>query len=91
VFSKDLSDSTEMMTGQTIDYFQTLRERLDMYVSALAKHPKAPEPARVIGPEFAEVCGEAGNLFAFMAGSKMFKSVVENVGAYLDKVGLNRN
>ena len=34
-FSKELSSTTEMMTGQKIDYFDVLKKRLDLYVSAL--------------------------------------------------------
>ena len=44
-FSQGISTTTEYMIGQNIDYFQILKDRLDMYVAALEKHPDAPEPA----------------------------------------------
>jgi hypothetical protein len=38
------------MIDNDIDYFQILKDRLDMYVDAMAKKPDAAEPAAVIGP-----------------------------------------
>jgi hypothetical protein len=73
------------MTGQDIDYFQVLKDRLDMYVAALSQNPEAPEPATVIGPVFAETCGNREDIFTAMAGSKMFLSTLTNVRRYLDK------
>ncbi|MFZ7124978.1 MAG: hypothetical protein ACOWWM_02345 [Desulfobacterales bacterium] len=87
-FSGSLSTTTGLVTGHEIDYFQTLKERLDMYVNALADQPQAPEPARVIGPAFARMCGNENDLFAFMTGSKMFISALGRVKAYLEATGL---
>ena len=87
-FSKDLSTTTEMMTGQKIDYFDILKERLDMYVKALEQHPHAQDPATVIGPEFAKTCGNANDIFTFMTGSKMFMSAIGRVKEYLEAVKL---
>lgn len=87
-FSNSLSDTTGLMIGQEIDYFQTLKDRLDLYVSALAKHPDAVEPATVIGPEFAKTCGNENDLFAFMTGSKMFFSAIARVREYLEALKL---
>jgi hypothetical protein len=87
-FSKDLSSTTEMMTGQKIDYFEILKERLDMYVNTLEQHPEAQDPATVIGPEFACTCGNADDIFTFMAGSKMFMSVIGRVKEYLEAIKL---
>ena len=87
-FSKDLSTTTEMMTGQKIDYFEILKERLDKYIKALEKQPDVQDPAAVIGPEFAGACGNADDIFAFMTGSKMFMSVIARVKEYLEAVKL---
>ncbi len=73
----------------TVEYeLQILKERLDMYVAALAKNPDAPEPALVIGPEFARICGNVDDLFTFMTGSKMFISTISKVKAYLEAIKL---
>ena len=87
-FSKDLSMTTEMMTGQKIDYFEILKERLDMYVNALEQHPDAKDPATVIGPEFARTCGNADDIFTFMTGSKLFMSAIGRVKEYLEAIKL---
>jgi len=87
-FSRGLSTTTEYMIGQQIDYFQILKDRLDMYVAALAKNPEAAEPALVVGPEFARICGNVDDLFTFMAGSKMFISTINKVKAYLESIKL---
>jgi hypothetical protein len=82
-FSESLSDATSLTTGQDIDYFLTLKERLDMYVDALHQKPDATEPAIVIGPEFASVCGNKDEVFTVMAGSRMFISTMGGVKDYL--------
>ena len=87
-FSKDLSETTEMMTGQKIDYFNILKERLDVYVNALEQQPEAQDPATVIGHEFASACGNADDIFTFMTGSKMFMSAVGRVKEYLEAIKL---
>jgi hypothetical protein len=87
-FSKDLSTTTEMMTGQKIDYFDILKERLDMYVTTLEEHSEAQDPATVIGPEFAGACGNADDIFTLMTGSKMFMSVIGRVKEYLEAIRL---
>ena len=87
-FSKDLSTTTEMMTGQKIDYFDILKERLNIYVKALEQQPDAQEPATVIGPEFARTCGNADDIFTFMTGSKMFMAATGRVKEYLAAIKL---
>jgi len=87
-FSRSLSTTAEYMTGQNIDYFQILKERLDRYVAALSENPAAPEPALVIGPEFARICGNENDIFTFMTGSKMFISTINKVKAYLEAIKL---
>ncbi len=85
-FSQKLSTTTGMMIGHDVDYFQTLRDRLDFYVEALGRSRKKNDPAHVIGPEFADVCGDRGNLFLAHTGSKLFLSAVSRVKAYLTAI-----
>ena len=87
-FSKQLSETTGLMTGQDIDYFEILKIRLDQYVQAMEDSPQATEPATVIGPAFAGLCGHADDLFAAMAGSKMFANAVARVRQYLETLKL---
>jgi hypothetical protein len=87
-FSKSLSQTTEYMIGQDIDYFQILKDRLEMYVAALAQKSDAPEPATVIGPEFAKTCGNINDIFTVMAGSKMFIATTTRVKEYIEAIKL---
>jgi hypothetical protein len=87
-FSHSISSTTELMTGQDIDYFQTLKDRLDMYVDAMAQNPDTSEPAQVIGPEFARTCGNVDDIFTFMTGSKIFISTTSRVKEYLEAIKL---
>ncbi len=73
----------------TVEYeLQILKDRLDMYVDAMAQNPDASEPATVIGPEFSKACGNADDLFTFMTGSKMFISTTSRVKQYLEAIKL---
>ena len=87
-FSQGLSETTGLMIGQDIDYFQILKDRLDMYVGAMSDHPDAPEPSAVIGPEFAKTCGNGDDLFTFLTGTKMFVSTNNKVKEYLEAIKL---
>ncbi len=87
-FSKELSETTELMIGQDIDYFGTLKKRLDQYLAALRDNSGTADPAVVIGPVFAGLCGRREDIFASMAGSKMFANAVVRVRQYLEALKL---
>ena len=76
------------MAGKTIDYFQVLKDRLNMYVDALNKNTDAREPAVVIGPEFAGACGNREDVFTVMTGSRLFIATAGGVKEYLEQVKL---
>ena len=87
-FSQSISTTTGLMIGNDIDYFQILKERLDIYVAAITQKPKAPEPAVIIGPEFARTCGNMDDVFTVMTGSRMFIATIGGVKEYLDTIKL---
>jgi hypothetical protein len=87
-FSKELSQTTGLMTGADIDYFEILKKRLDQYIRAMEDNPQAPDPAVVIGPVFAGFCGNGDDLFAAMAGTKIFANTTARVRQYLEAVKL---
>jgi len=87
-FSQGISETSGLLIGKTIDYFLILKNRLDMYVDAMGKKTDAPEPAVVIGPEFARACGNADDVFTVMTGSKMFVATVGRVKQYLEEIKL---
>ena len=83
-FSANISETTRLLAGHDIDYFQILKSRLDMYVAALTEKPEMAEPAAVIGPAFAKLCGDIEDVYTVMAGSKMFIITVAQVKDYLE-------
>ncbi len=85
-FSDKLSDTTGLLIGRDIDYFNVLKSRLDMYVDAMAATPAGSDAAQIIGARFAKACGAADNIFAFMTGSKMFINVTGQMNAYMDAI-----
>lgn len=87
-FSKGLSQTTALMIGQDIDYFEVLKQRLNQYVKAMEHNPRTSDPAVVIGPVFARLCGHEDDIFTVMAGSKMFANAVLRVRQYLEAVKL---
>ncbi|MGB2930222.1 MAG: hypothetical protein WBB70_15070 [Desulfobacterales bacterium] len=87
-FSQSISTTTGLMIGNNIDYFQILKERLDMYVASMTQKFDAPEPAVVIGPEFARTCGNMDDIFTVMTGSRMFIATIGSVKEYVDTIKL---
>ena len=87
-FSHGLSETFGLMIGQNIDYFKTIKERLDMYVAALAKNSGVPEPAAVIGPEFAEHCGNSNEVFTVLTASRMCVATLGSTREYLKAIDL---
>jgi len=86
-FSQSLSEAFGLTVGQPIDYFQILKGRLETYLNALQQKPDAPEPAVVIGPEFADACGNRDDAFTVMTGSRMFIATIASVKQYLESLG----
>lgn len=87
-FSKGLSETTELMIGQDIDYFEILKSRFDTFLAAMAENAEAKDPTAVIGPVFAELCGDQDDIFAVMAGSKLFNTTANRVRRYLEALKL---
>ena len=87
-FAIGISDTTGLMTGTDIDYFQLIKDRLNLYVDAMNENTDAPEPAVVIGPEFAGACGNREDVFTVMTGARMFIATAGSVKSYLEEVKL---
>lgn len=87
-FSASLSETTGLMIGQDIDYFTILKERLETYVEAMGGQSQDADPAQVVGPVFADLCGDKEDIFASMAGGKMFNNTLIRIRQYLEAVKL---
>jgi len=89
--ARSLSASVGMMTDQPIDYFQVIRDRLERYLKAMDDRPEATEPASVIGPEFARICGRENDIHTIACGTRMFVTASIRVREYLDSLEANRH
>jgi hypothetical protein len=87
-FAQGLSQTTGLMMGQDIDYFSLVKERLDIYVAAMAEQDEAADPAGVIGSVFADQCGCAADPFTSLTGAKMFHGAINRVRQYLEALKL---
>lgn len=85
-FAGSLSATTQLMIDQRIDFFETIRNRLDEYLKAMAQRPEAREPAAVIGPEFARICGNGEDIQIIACGTRLFVSVMARVKEFLDSM-----
>jgi hypothetical protein len=90
-FSRNLSTTTGVLYDRPVDYFQAIRDHLDLYVKAMAERPEAREPAAVIGPEFARICGNANDIETIACGTRMCVTVLARVKEYLDAVRQGRH
>jgi len=82
-FSQDISTTSGLLIDKDINYFQVLKDRLDTYLKTLHKSKKTPDPVMVIGPKFAEICGNGDDIFTIMTGSRMFTAALGGVKEYL--------
>jgi hypothetical protein len=86
-FSQNISTLTETTTGQPIDYFKILKERLDTYVEQMKTTSNDTiDPSAVMGPAFARACGDPDNPVAMLTGSRMFALTLGGVREYLAAV-----
>jgi hypothetical protein len=87
-----ISTLLETTSGQAIDYFNILKQRLDLYVRAMQKNPDgSSEPTAVMGPAFAAACNAPHNPIAILVGTKMFTLCLGGVKSYLDSLEIESN
>jgi len=84
-FSKNISAMTSTTTGKDIDYFNILRQRVDIYVNALSHFSDVQDPSVVIGPTFAKLCGSEEDQYIITAGKNIFSHCLKNVKSFLKK------
>ena len=83
-FSKNISEATSTTSGKDIDYFNILRERVDIYVNALSHFSDVQDPSAVIGPTFSKLCGSEEDMDIIFAGKNIFNHSLKTVKAFLE-------
>ena len=91
---RDISDKISTMTrtasGQEIDYFNILKQRLDTYLKVMQDNSDdSASPAAVMGPAFASACKCENNAVAILTGTKMFTLTLGAVKEYLNTVKID--
>lgn len=87
-FSKNLSSYSSGTTGENIDYYGILRERLDLYINALSSLQTVSEPSVIVGHVFAEISGYKEHEDVIGTGKKVFSATILAVQAYLSSLEL---
>jgi hypothetical protein len=87
--SKNISELTQTTAGQNIDYFDILKERLNIYLEIMQKNPESQNPANVMGPAFASICKCKDDAIAVLTGTKMFTLTLGAVKEYLDVITID--
>ena len=88
--SQNISLLTQTATGEDINYFETLKQRLGTYLEIMQERPdESQNPASVMGPAFAEVCSNKDDAVTILTGTKMFTLTLGAVKEYLNafKIG----
>lgn len=71
-----------------IDYFSTLKERVEIYVKALQVYSDVDDPSAVIGPTFAKVCGDEENPLIIASGRSIFSRTLQETRKILKSAGM---
>jgi len=87
-FAQSISTMTASTTGQEIDYFSTLKERVEIYVNALQVYSDVDDPSAVIGPTFAKVCGDEENPLIITSGRSIFSRTLQETRKHLASAGM---
>jgi len=88
--SNNVSTLTKTTTGQDINYFDILKERLNTYLAIMQENPEETKnPVNIIGPAFACACGNENNAIVILTGSKMFTQTLGAVKEYLNIIKID--
>ncbi len=88
LLSKNISLSVSSSIDKEIDYFEIIRERLDQYLKVLQLNSEISDPASVIGPKFAELCGFKDDVYVIISGAKIFNLALNGLREYLESINL---
>ncbi len=85
--ARNISNLTGTSTGQSIDYFNILRNRLDDYLKIIQQNSEdTKDPSHIMGPAFADICRCTDNAAVILVGTKMFTLTLGAVKEYINAV-----
>ena len=74
---------TGPVLGKDCDNFSMIGQRVDQYVQAMMHFADAGDPARVIGPTFAALCGCGQSSAVVSLGRRVFVRCLARVQQFL--------
>ncbi len=84
--SGGISTMTSAAVGKEIDYFDILKQRLDIYVKALQVYSDVQDPGPVIGHTFAKICGDEEDMYVMISGKHVFHLTLLGIKEYLESI-----
>lgn len=84
-----VSAMTGPVLGKDCDYFSMIRQRVDHYVQVMSHFPDAGDPAQVIGPTFASLCGCDQSAAVISLGRRVFTRCLARVQGFLHEVDID--
>lgn len=84
--SKNISIALAPSLGKEFDYFSILKQRLDLYVTAMEQESDITDPGIKIGPLFASLCGDDAHDYLMVSGKAVFHVSLGNVKKHLESV-----
>ncbi len=85
-FAGSISTMASAGMDREIDYFQIVKDRVDLYVKALNVFSDVKDPGPVIGHTFAKLCGDEEDMYAMVSGKRVFHLCLAGVKDYLEAI-----
>lgn len=90
--AKNISQLTETTTGQAVDYFSILKQRMDSYVDIMKQNTtEGTDPTFIMGPAFADACLCHDNAAVILTGTKLFTMTLGGIKEYLNAVDIQQS
>ncbi|MCF8051646.1 MAG: hypothetical protein K9L59_10450 [Desulfobacterales bacterium] len=89
IYCSAVSAMTGPVLGKDCDYFSMIRQRVDQYVQAMSHFADAGDPARVIGPTFAALCGCGQSAAVISLGRRVFTRCLARAQRFLHEVDID--
>ncbi|SMD00908.1 hypothetical protein SAMN02746065_12065 [Desulfocicer vacuolatum DSM 3385] len=89
--AQNISQVTATATGQEVDYFAILKQRMDNYVAVMKQNTtEGTDPSWVMGPAFADACQCHDNAAVILTGTKLFTMTLGGIKEYLNAVKIEQ-
>ncbi len=88
--AQKISELVSSTSGIEVNYFDSIRERTEIYTGAMTSASEGADPAEIIGSAFAGLCDNVESQPIIDSGKWMFGSTLATVKAYLDSIEIHQ-